>query len=153
MGSHRTKICPGCGRECSAREFRIYSQYVLRCRLCRKRKAAREYARNKAAEKAANERLQQQMRRARRDEELAGLHGRERWFKTVFLKETAVTRRRIRDMEQRENPSKRTARALAQRREILARYEAAYQTQLRILRTGETPPALRDMVQTSPSET
>ena len=135
------------------REFSIFKRPVSHCRLCRKRKAARDYARNKAANARLKDKLVRRSDELEQREATERLQHAEKFLRHIFMTTTAGTRQRIRVMAQNEKPKPKTIKALAKRREILARYEAAYQTQLRILRTGETPPALRDMVKTGQPET
>jgi len=69
-----------------------------------------------------------------------------RVLRSRFLKLTSATRSRIKKMEAQENPSMKTQHALAVRRELLARYEAAYATQLRAVEWDAVPADIVDIV-------
>jgi hypothetical protein len=95
-------------------------------RLCSRvaRQADRNEARTEAAQMAAYTALMQK----------------------AYNRATATTRARLRDMLATENPRPRTRRAIAKRQELLARYEAAFKEQHRLLASGVLPPSIHDLV-------
>lgn len=140
-----TFTCSTCKQDKPRREGRIFDDWVGTCRACRERKRNRDQMQCRRE----NDKLQKVL--SKRNTELLAEGGgnefcqdvvvtkeklamAEQWFHTGFVKATAVHRRRIREMEAVDNPSARTGRALIKRRELMARYEAAYAQQLATVR-------------------
>ena len=67
-------------------------------------------------------------------------------FRIRYNQLTGVIRTRIRLMEQIEQPTDKTIKALAIRRQQLAAYNEAYEEQVAMLKAGFQPPALVDMI-------
>jgi len=145
-----TKICPTCKGVFPLRHFRVYtgasSKVFGSCRVCRHRQKQRINARERAANERLKAKLDDRFKKnteKQQRQESKVLHD---ILRSRFLKATSVTRQRIRIMSVNPEPTGITVRALTKRQEILARYEAAYAEQLRMVEAGVMPPDIEGMI-------
>lgn len=140
------RTCPKCGEPKPVREFRVFDDSVLHCRACRHRSVMKQRERDR------RETVKLKARLRARNEGTGAYKGKQvleaklRFIKTHYLKATAVTRRRIKEMSRVEDPSGKTQKALEVRETVLERYEQAYQQQKTMTFAGVAVPNIHDMV-------
>lgn len=135
--------CPQCHEDRPFRSFESGAQLFAICQPCRRREADRLRKRRQTAGKGAHDQAKARAHTLK----LLKLEKARKRLRTAFLRLTAVTRHRIAAMERKVDPTEKTLKALAARKDILRRYERALLQQFDMLDLGLPPGDIQDMVE------
>ena len=136
--------CPICQVDYPMEHFVVYNAPKGMCRKCRAREVARKCMRRKRGIEQVLAGYEKRISRRVTSEATTLRLMRGRVLKSRFLKVTAVTRTRIKQLQGKIHP--RSVTALKVRERLLARYEHAYKEQVELLNAGFMPDDIMEYV-------
>lgn len=133
-----TWACCVCGEEKLRNEFRVRGSVGVRgeCRACRKKMQDRQRSKDQSYTQALKKKLVARSTSLTKQWGQLVMKEKLALVKSNFLKASAVTRTRIRIMENLKNGNERTQKAIARRKLLLEKMETQYAENLMAVREG-----------------